>query len=339
MPTANRSNGTLISPPRAAILGTGFYVPERVLANADLESLVDTSDQWIVERTGIRERRIAADDETTSTMATIAGRLACEDAGVRPEDLDLIIVATLTPDYLTPATACLVQGELGADQAGAFDLEAACTGFIYGLSVAAGMVSSGMARHVLVIGADTLSRVVDYTDRGTCILFGDGAGAAVVGPSTSDAGVLYSRLRSHGEQAEMIQIPGGGSRYPSTQESVAARQHYLQIAGRQVFKFATNAFIELIHDCLEHCQLKHSDVALIVPHQVNERIIDAAMKRIEFPREKCFINIDRYGNTSGASVPIALHEARQAGRLKSGDIAILLGFGAGLTWGVSVVKM
>ena len=313
-------------------------MPERILTNAELESLVDTSDDWIVERTGIRERRIAAPHETTASMATIAGRMACEEAGVSPADLDLIIVATITPDYITPAAACLVQGELGASRAGAFDLEAACTGFIYGLSMAAGMIASQMARYILVIGADTLSRVVDYTDRGTCILFGDGAGAALLGPSESDAGVIYSQLRSHGEQAEMIKIPAGGSVQPSSPESVEARLHYLQIAGRQVFKFATNAFIELIHDCLQECGLTHSEVALIVPHQVNERIIDAAMKRIEFPREKCFINIDRYGNTSGAAYPsLCTRHANRATPV--GRHGHLLGFGAGLTWGASVVKM
>lgn len=326
-------------PSRAAILGTGCYVPERVLSNADLERMVDTSNEWIVERTGIRERRIAAPDETTSTMAAIAARRACEDAGIAPDAVDLILVATVTPDYITPSAACLVQHAIGASQAGAVDLNAACSGFIYALSIGAGLVASGMHRYVLVIGAETLSRITDYQDRGTCILFGDGAGAVLLGPAPDGAGLIHSRLRSNGEHFELLQVPGGGSKHPCSPETLAARKHYLHVAGRQVFRFATGAFIDLIRDAMETCELSHDDIKLVIPHQVNERIIDAAMKRIDIPHEKCFINIDRYGNTSSASIPIALDEARRTGRLVKGDLIIMVGFGAGLAWASAVVRM
>lgn len=326
-------------PSRAAILGTGCYVPDRVLSNADLERMVDTSNEWIVERTGIRERRIAAPEETTSSMAAIAARRACEDAGVSTDEIDLILIATVTPDYITPSAACLVQHAIGASRAGGVDLNAACSGFIYALSIGAGLVSSGMHRRVLVIGSETLSRITDYTDRGTCILFGDGAGAVVLGPATDGAGLIHSRLRSDGEHFDLLQVPGGGSKYPSSAETVAGRKHYLHVAGRQVFRFATGAFIELIRDAMETCQLTHDDIKLVIPHQVNERIIDAAMKRIDIPHEKCFINIDRYGNTSSASIPIALDEARRTGRLVAGDLCIMVGFGAGLAWASAVVRM
>jgi len=326
-------------PSRAAILGTGCYVPERVLSNADLERMVDTSNQWIVERTGIRERRIASPDETTSTMAAIAARRACEDAGISPEQVDLILVATVTPDYVTPSAACLVQHAIGASQAGAVDLNAACSGFLYALSIGAGMVASGMHRHVLVIGSETLSRITDYQDRGTCILFGDGAGAVLLGPAPEGSGLIHSRLRSNGEHFELLQVPGGGSKHPCSPETLAGRKHYLHVAGRQVFRFATGAFIDLIRDAMETCELTPDDIKLVIPHQVNERIIDAAMKRIDIPNEKCFINIDRYGNTSSASIPIALDEARRTGRLAKGDLIIMVGFGAGLAWASSVVRM
>jgi 3-oxoacyl-[acyl-carrier-protein] synthase-3 len=324
---------------RAAIKGTGACLPEKVLTNAELERLVDTSHEWIMERTGIRERRIAAPHETTASLAITAGRRACDDAGLDPAELDLIIVATVTPDYPFPATACLVQHALGAKRAAGFDLEAACSGFVYGAAVAAGMITSGASRNILLIGAETLSRIVDYTDRGTCILFGDGAGAAVFGASESGAGLLYSRLACDGGMAEMLRVPAGGSKQPASAETVAGRLHYMQIEGRKVFKFATGAFVELVREAMQTCGLTRDDVALIVPHQVNERIIDAAVDRLELPREKVFVNIDRYGNTSAASVPIALDEARRQGRLKSGDIAILLAFGAGLTWASAVVRM
>ncbi|MBL9122654.1 MAG: ketoacyl-ACP synthase III [Planctomycetaceae bacterium] len=324
---------------RSAIYGTGCYVPERVLDNAELERMVETDDQWIVERTGISERRIAAPDETTSTMAITAGRQACADAGLDPAELDLIIVATITPDHLTPASSCLVQQALGAKRAAAFDLSAACTGFLYASTVATGMITSGMYERVLVIGSETLSRFTDYTDRNTCILFGDGAGAAVFGPRRDGTGILYTKIYADGEYADLLRIYGGGSKQPPSLASLAARDHYLHVAGRQVFKFATNVFVQMIEEALDACGMTQDDVALVIPHQVNARIIDAAVRRLGLPTEKCFINIDRYGNTSSASVPIALDEARRQGKLNPGDVAILLGFGSGLTWGATVLKM
>ncbi|MBI2824593.1 MAG: ketoacyl-ACP synthase III [Planctomycetia bacterium] len=324
---------------RASIEGTGSYLPERVLDNFELERMVDTNDQWIMERTGIRERRIAAAHETTSSMAVEAGKIACADAEIDPAELDLIILATITPDQLVPAAACLVQDALGAKRAAAFDLNAACTGFLYASNVAAGMIGSGMHQRVLVIGSETLSRFTDYTDRNTCVLFGDGAGAAVFTARRDGRGVLYSKIYADGEHAKLMQIVGGGSARPSSNATVDARQHYLRVAGRHVFKFATNIFVQLIEETLAACGLAFEDVAMVVPHQVNERIIDAAMRKLGMPAEKCFVNIDRYGNTSAASVPIALDEARRQGRLNPGDTAILLGFGAGLTWGATVVRM
>lgn len=324
---------------RAAIAGTGSYLPSRVLTNADLEKLVETSHDWIVERTGIVERRVAGDMESTSTMAIEAARRACLDANLDPADLDLILVATCSPDYLLPATACLVQDALGAKRAGALDLEAACSGFLYGMNMGAAQIVSGQYRHVLVVGAEKLTSLVDYTDRSTCILFGDGAGAALLRPNIEGAGMLYSRLGSDGSMAQMLRIPAGGCKLPSSAETVAQRQHYMQIEGRKVFRFATTIFIQLVEEAMQVCKLSRDDVALIVPHQVNERIIEAAMKKLDLPAEKFFVNIQKYGNTSAASVPIALDEARREGRLKRGDVVIMLAFGAGLTWGSAVVRM
>ena len=324
---------------RAAIAGTGSYLPARVLSNSDLERLVDTSNEWIVERTGILERRVAAENETTSSMAIEAGRRACRDSGIDPAELDLIIVATASPDYVLPATACLVQEALGAKRAGAFDLQAACSGFLYAASLASGMIASSQHRNVLVIGAETLTRMIDYQDRSTCILFGDGAGAAVFRPNVEGAGLLYSKLGADGGQAMMIQVPAGGTKQPATAETISQRRHYIQIEGRKVFRFATTVFTELVEDAMQACRLTKDEVALIVPHQVNERIIEAAMKKLDLPPEKIFVNIQKYGNTSAASVPIALDEARREGRLKRGDVAILLAFGAGLTWGSAVVRL
>ncbi len=324
---------------RAVIVGTGSYVPERILSNADLEKMVDTSEQWIIERTGIRERRIAAEDEATSDMAAIAAQRACADGNIDPTEIDLIIVCTVTPDQPFPSTASMIQGRIGAVNAGAFDLQAACAGFIYGLSVAASMISTGMHRRVLLIGADTLTRYVDYTDRKTCILFGDGAGAVVLAASDEDRGIMHYRLHADGEHSQVICLPAGGSRLPASVETLAARQHYIQVEGRRVFKFATNAFVNLTRDAMKACGLSVDDVALLVPHQVNARIIEAAIRRLDFPREKCFVNIDRYGNTSAASIPIALDEACREKRIVRDDTIITMGFGAGLTWGATVLKM
>ncbi len=324
---------------RAAIAGTGSYLPQRILSNADLEKLVDTSNEWIVERTGILQRRVAAENESTSTMAIEAARRACRDAALDPADLDLILVATCTPDYLLPATACLVQDALGAKKAGALDIEAACSGFMYGINLANAAIVSGQHRHVLVIGAETLTRLIDYKDRSTCILFGDGAGAAVLRANVEGAGILHSKLGSDGSQAQMLRVPAGGSKLPSSAETIAQRLHYIQIEGRKVFRFATTVFVELVEESMRACRLTKDDVALIVPHQVNERIIEAARGKLDLPAEKFFVNIQKYGNTSSASVPIALDEARSSGRVKRGDIVIMLAFGAGLTWGSAVVRL
>jgi 3-oxoacyl-[acyl-carrier-protein] synthase-3 len=325
----------------AIIGGTGSVLPERRLTNADLEKLVETSNDWIVQRTGMRERRIAGPGETTATLATVAGRRALEDAGVSPEEIDLIIVATLTPDMQTPSTACLVQHNLGIKRhIGAFDLYAACSGFVYGISVGAQFVRNGSYRHVLVIGAETLSRVLDYTDRNTCILFGDGAGAAVISRSDDPTVGLQSFiLGANGEGAPFIGIPGGGSLHPTSATTLAERMHYLKMNGREVYKFAVHQMSESLRSAMESCNLTADSVKLVVPHQVNQRIIDSATEKMGFPKEKVFINIDRYGNTSAASVPIALDEARKEKRCEPGDWIIMVAFGAGLTWAAATVRL
>ena len=326
-------------PLRASIIGTGSYLPLRVLDNFELERMVDTNNQWIMERTGIRERRIAAPDETTASMAVEASKLACANAHIDPAELDLIILATVTPDQILPAASCMVQHALGAKQAAAFDLGAACSGFLYASTVATGMITSGMYQKVLVIGSETLSRFTDYQDRNTCILFGDGAGAAVFVPRRDGTGVLYSKIYSDGEHADQLYVVGGGSKRPASLETVNAREHYIRLTGKAIFKFATNVFVKMIEETVAACGLTSDDVALVIPHQVNERIIDAAMRKLGWPAEKCFVNVDCYGNTSAASVPIALDEALRQGRLHPGETAILLAFGAGLTWGAAVVRM
>jgi 3-oxoacyl-[acyl-carrier-protein] synthase-3 len=320
-------------------MGSGSYLPERILTNEDLEHLVDTSDEWIVERTGIRQRRMVGAGETTSTMAVRAAEAACQEAGIDPADIDLIVVATITPDMVFPSTACLVQEAIGAHKAGAFDLSAACSGFLYALATGASFIRSRMAKRVLVIGSETMSKVVDYQDRTTCILFGDGAGAVLLGPSSNGNGLIYSQLRADGRGASLMSIPAGGSLLPASRETVADRLHFMKFRGREVFKFAVNAMKELVEEAMRCCELSPDQVGLVVPHQVNERIIEAAMKKLNLPREKYYVNIDRYGNTSAASVPIALDEARRGGRIKQGDHVIMVAFGGGLTWASSVLRM
>jgi len=324
---------------RAVITGTGMCLPEKVLTNFDLAKMVDTSDEWIVTRTGIRERRIAAPNVATSDLAAAAASRALSEAGIPANDLDLIIVATVTPDNVFPCTACHVQRIIGASKAAAFDLSVACAGFVYGLAVADGLIrSSSPLRNILVIGAECLSRIVDYTDRTSCILFGDGAGAAIVQPKLDGRGILGSCLGADGAQADLIIVPAGGSRMPASPETVQNRMHFMKLRGREVFKFAVIKMVEMIEASVKQCGLSLSDVSLIIPHQVNMRIIDAAIERLGIPAEKFFVNIDRYGNTSAASVPIALHEARASGRLRSGDVVVLVGFGGGLAWGASVLR-
>lgn len=328
----------------AAIVSLGVAVPECVLTNSDLEKMVETSDEWIRTRTGIRERRIAPKGTPTSDLAVAAARQALEAARMLPEELDLIVLATFSPDCPFPATACAVQAKLGARNAAAFDVAAACAGFIYGLSVAQQFVRAGAAQNVLLVGAEVLSSVVDYRDRNTCILFGDGAGAAVI-RSTGAAGragqerhrVLSTRLGSDGSMFELLWIPAGGSRKPASLETVNAREHYIHMNGREVFKVAVQKFRESIELAAADAGWDVSDIDLIVPHQVNTRIIDAVVERLGIPQEKVFQNLDKYGNTSAASIPLALHEAEKSGRLRPGYKVVLAAVGGGITWAGSAL--
>jgi len=319
------------------ILGVGMHVPEKVLTNRDLEAMVDTSDEWIVSRTGIRERRIASRDQASSDLAYEASLKALERAGIAAEDLDLILVATITPDMAFPATACILQDKLGARKAAAFDLSAACSGFIYGLAAASSFISTGMYKYVLVVGAECLSRITDYEDRNTCILFGDGAGAAVLGPVREGAGFRSFVLGADGSGGDLLKLPAGGSRLPITGEVLAQRLQYLKMAGRDVFKFAVRVMGNSANEALEKAGLSREDIDLLVPHQANMRIIQAALERLGLEPEKCAVNLDRYGNVSAASIPIALAEAVETGRVKSGDRLLLVGFGGGLTYGACVL--
>jgi len=322
----------------STIAGIGHYVPERVLTNAELERLIDTTDEWIVTRTGIRERRVAADDQASSDLGLEAAREAMADAGVRAEDLDLIIVGTATPDMLFPATACVLQDRLGAKRAGAFDLSAACSSWVYGVAVAHGYVSSGLAETVLVVGAETLSKITNWKDRSTCVLFGDSAGAVVVRPSEPGQGFLSFYLGADGGGAALISQPAGGSRLPASYETVERAQHTLHMNGREVYKFAVRIIPRAIEEAVSRAGLTLADVDLFIPHQANIRIIDAAAKRLGQPREKFFVNVERYGNTSSASVPVALYEAVRAGLIHRGDLAVLVAFGGGLTWGSTALR-
>lgn len=319
------------------VLGRGKYNPERRLTNQELETMVETNDEWIVSRTGIRERRIAAPDQATSDLAYEASLKALQAAGITADQLDLIIVATITPDMFFPSTACLVQEKLGAKKAAAFDLSAACSGFIYALANASGFIAMGTYKYVLVVGADTLSRITDYTDRNTCVLFGDGAGAVVLGPVPEGRGFQSFKLGADGGGGDLLCIRGGGSRLPATAETVAAGHHYLYMNGRDVFKFAVRIMGSAAEEALDMAGLTKDDIDLLIPHQANIRIIQASLERLNLPEEKCMINVDRYGNMSAASIPVALAEADEQGRLKEGDRLVMVGFGGGLTWGASVL--
>jgi 3-oxoacyl-[acyl-carrier-protein] synthase III len=322
----------------AIILGTGSCLPEKRLTNDDLSKMVDTNDAWIVQRTGIRERRIASPGESTATLATVAARRALEAAELAPEDLDLIICGTITGEMTFPSTACFVAAALGLSSTPAFDISAACSGFIYTLETAASFIKAGRYRNVLAIGAETLSRITDYTDRSSCILFGDGAGAVVLQRSNDPGrGIIYSGLHADGHGWEMLCcLPG--SRHPMDEAMVAGRNQFMKIKGREVYKFAVLRFEELIEDAMRKCELTPADIKLIVPHQVNKRIIDSAMDKLGLGPEKAFVNIDKYGNTSAASIPIALDEAWRAGKISKGDVVILVAFGAGLTWANAVIR-
>jgi 3-oxoacyl-[acyl-carrier-protein] synthase-3 len=322
------------------ILGTGTYAPRRVMTNAELSKMVDTSDEWIFSRSGIKERRIAADDESTSMMGEAAGRQALANAGIRPDEIDLVIVATVTPDTPMPAAACLIQHKLGVpSHAACFDLNAACSGFIYALDTACAMLGSGRYKKALVIGVEKLSTIVDWKDRTTCVLFGDGAGAAVIGLSTTPGvGLLGTRLGAYGESADLLYIPGSGSNSAATARSIQAGDHFIKMKGKEVFKIAVRGMEEAARDILEQHGLAADQISLVIPHQANLRIIEAIAQYLELPMDRFFVNVDRYGNTSAASIPIALDEARQAGRIKPGDLTLLVAFGAGLTYGSALIR-
>lgn len=320
------------------ILGIGYAVPERTLTNAELEEMVDTSDEWITSRTGIKERRIAADDEATSDLSVAAARRALAAAAVSIEDIDLLILATATGDHPVPSTASIVQHRLGLKGAAAYDLGAGCSGFVYALDQAWHSVRSGGYKRALVIGADVLSSITNWEDRSTCVLFGDGAGAAVVGPTEPEFGIAATYLGSDGSGAETLLIPAGGSRQPVTPEGLARGDHYLHMAGNEVFKFAVRIMGDAALETLRRADWTADDVDLFVPHQANVRIIDAAARRLGLADERIFINVDRYGNTSAASIPIALAEAAAQGRIRKGDRVVCVGFGAGLTWGAVALR-
>jgi len=326
--------------PRAAITGCGMHFPERVLSNTDLEKMVETSDEWITTRTGIRERRMAAPGQAASDLALPASRQALAEAGIAPTDLGAIILATMTPDMLFPSSACFLQGALGAAPCAAFDLLAACSGYIYALSMAQAMVVAGQARHVLVVASEVLSKFTDYQDRTSCILFGDGAGATVVSAAApgSPGEVLYTTLGADGANSGSMTLPGGGSRSPAGPETLEQRLHYIKLRGREVFQLAVRKIVEVVNQCVEACGVTIGDISLLVPHQMNLRIIQASSERLGIPMERVFVNIDRYGNTGAATVPIALHEAHTQGRLKRGDLAVLVTFGAGLSWSGAVLR-
>jgi 3-oxoacyl-[acyl-carrier-protein] synthase-3 len=323
----------------SGITGWGKYVPERILTNQDLEKMVETSDEWILARTGIKERRLVGPDEAVSTMSVAAGQDALAVAGLDPRDLDLIITATSSPDYLTPPVSSMIQDMLAAPHAAAFDLAAGCTGFIYALATAHQFIATGTYDNVLVIGAEIISRFVDWEDRATCVLFGDGAGAVVLQASDSPTGVLSFALGSMGSEYDALIVPAGGSRYPPSQETLDKGIHYIQMNGRRIFKFATRTPAQAAVQVMEATGLSVDDIALLIPHQANLRITEALARSLEMPLEKVYSNIDRYGNTSAASIPIALCEALEEGRVSEGDNILLLGFGAGLTWAAAMVKV
>lgn len=325
-------------PRSASILSTGAYLPSRVLTNADLEKMVDTSDEWIISRTGIRERRIAAPDETTSDMASAAARQAMELGGVTPQDIDLIIVATCTGDTIFPSTACHVQRQIGATRAGAYDVSAACSGFLYALVTASQFISSGVYETILVIGAEKLSSIVNWQDRNTCVLFGDGAGAVILRHRPGAKGLLSFDLGADGGQADILSVPAGGCKIPITPEALDQRLNFLQMSGKEVFKYAVNAMNRSADTCLEKAGCKPEQITWFIPHQANQRIVDALAQRMDVPENHLVINLDRYGNTSAACMPIALHETSMAGKFNRGDLLLMVSFGGGLTWASTVLE-
>jgi 3-oxoacyl-[acyl-carrier-protein] synthase III len=322
---------------RVSISGLGCYAPERVMTNDELAKMVETSDEWIVERTGIRERRVAGPDEALSDLSLPAAREALEQAGVEPESIDLIIVATVTPDMLFPSTGALLADQLGAADAAAYDLSAGCTGFMYALAQAYGMLAGGLSERALVVGGDVLSKIVNWHDRSTCILFGDGAGAVVL-ERVDRGGFLGFELGAEGAGGVHLSLPAGGSRLPASAETVAAEQHFAQMNGPEVFKFATRILISSAQKILDECGLSVENIDVYVPHQANVRIIDHATRKLGIPKERVVVNVDRYGNTSSGSIPLALADAATDGRLREGSLVLMTGMGAGLTWGSSLIE-
>ena len=323
---------------KVGIIGLGKYLPEKRLTNKDLEKIIDTTDEWITERTGIKERRIARDDEATSDMAINAAKKAIENAKLKPEDINLIIVATITPDMFFPSTACVVQNKLGINHVPAFDISVACSGFIYGIAIAEQFIKSGAYKHILVIAAEKLSSITDWTDRSTCVLLGDGAGAAVLG-EVEEGGILSIHLGADGSKGNLLQMPAGGSRLPATASTVEARLHFLKMEGNILFKHAVKVMAEAALKAAEPLGLKGDDISLVIPHQANIRILNAVAKRMGIdPEKKLYLNIDKYGNMSAASSAVALAEAVEEGRVKKGNIILLDAFGAGLTWGAIIIE-
>ena len=323
---------------RAAIVGTGSCLPERVLTNHDLEKMVDTSDEWIFTRTGIRERRVVANGQVTSDLGAEAARRALANAGVRPEEVSLLITATITPDYFFPSTSCMIQQKIGAVNTGGFDLSAACAGFVYAVIMAGRLIESDPKQTALVVGAETLTKVTDYTDRTSCILFGDGAGAVVMRACSDGRGLMASEYGIDGSGGDYMKLPAGGSAMPASERTIRERLHYMRVRGRETFKFAVIKMADLVQAALRDSGLTMDDVALIVPHQVNVRILQAAAERLDVGMDKIYCNIDRVGNTSAASVPIALDEAAKSGRIRKGDIVVMVAFGGGVSWSSAVVR-
>jgi 3-oxoacyl-[acyl-carrier-protein] synthase-3 len=331
----NSNDGTY----KAVIAGTGMHVPAGTLTNQDLEKIVDTSDEWITSRTGIKTRHICQEGDTTASLATEAAKKAIENAGITALDVDMIIVATITPEMVFPSTACFVQKEIGASNAWAFDVNAACSGFVYSLSIAHQFIISGRHKNILVIGAETLSKITDYEDRNSCVLFGDGAGALIVqGKTEGEAGIMYGCSSSDGQGWTSLNCLAHGSRYPSSKELENPKDIFMTINGREIYHLAVRRIVEMVHDCMENCDLTTDDIDMFIPHQMNTRIIESVAKRLNLADDRVFINIEKYGNTSAASIPMALDECRRQGKIKSGDIVLLAAFGAGLTWGANLIR-
>lgn len=322
---------------RAGIIGIGSYLPDNVVTNTELEKIVDTSNEWIVERTGILSRRTAEKHIGSSDLGAEAAKLAIKNANLKPEDIDMIISASSTPDHTFPATACIIQDKIKATNAAAFDIQAACTGFVYGLITAAQYIMTGLYKNILVVGSEVLSKMVDWQDRNTCVLFGDGAGAVVVS-QVETGGVLSSILGADGSGASLLELPAGGTREPASFETVENRRHYIKMNGNEVFKFAVRVFEDCTRQVVEKANLTLNDIDFIIPHQANVRIIDAALKRLNFPKDRVVINLDKYGNMSSASIPVAMHEALYSGKIEKGHKVVLVGFGAGLTWGAVLLE-